>query len=370
MKIKRNILLNPGPATTSDTVKQALVVSDICPREKEFGDLMESICKDLVKVVHGGDDYVAILFTSSGTGAVEAAVTSVVPLGKRILVIDNGAYGTRMANIARTYKIGVVDYKIPYGDYPNLNEIEKILASDKAISHIGMIHHETTTGMLNPIKEVSEIAHRYGVEMIVDTISSYAGMPINIKEYNIEFITSTSNKCIQGMPGIAFIIAKKEALKKLEPNRRSFYLDLLTQHTYFEKTKQTQFTPPVQILYSLRKAIDEYFIETEEGRNKRYRENWKLLYEGLIRIGFKPLLPLNQESQILTAFCEPLDENYSFEKMHDYLYEKGFTIYPGKGAKRDTFRLSILGDLYRDDIINFLKVLETYVWENKIMFKY
>jgi 2-aminoethylphosphonate aminotransferase len=275
-----------------------------------------------------------------------------------------------MARIARTYKIDVVDYKIPYGDYPNLAEIEKILISDKAISHIGMIHHETTTGMLNPVKEVSEIAHRYGVEMIVDTISSYAGMPINIKEYNLEFVASTSNKCIQGMPGLAFVIAKKEALKKLEPNLRSFYLDLLTQHTYFEKTKQTQFTPPVQIIYSLRKAIDEYFAETEEGRNKRYRENWKLLYDGVLKIGFKPLLPINQESQILTAFIEPMDATYSFEEMHHYLYAQGFTIYPGKGAKKDTFRLSILGDLYKEDIINFLKVLEAYVKEYKIEFRY
>lgn len=370
MNLKRNILLNPGPATTSDTVKQAMVVSDICPREKEFGDIMESIRQDLVKVVHGGDDYVAILFTSSGTGAVEAAVSSVIPFGKKFLVIDNGAYGTRMASIARTFKIDVVDYKIPYGDYPDLKEIEKILAADRNISHVGMIHHETTTGMLNPVREISELAHRHGAEMIVDTISSYAGMPLNIKEYNLEFISSTSNKCIQGMPGLAFVIARKESLNKLEPNRRSFYLDLLSQHIYFEKTRQTQFTPPVQVIYALRKAIDEYFIETEEGRSKRYRENWQLLYDGVLKIGFKPLLPLEQESKILTAFCEPQDSNYSFDTMHDYLYERGFTIYPGKGAKKDTFRLSILGDLYPNDIKDFLVVLENYVNENKIVFKY
>lgn len=370
MNLKRNILLNPGPATTSDTVKQAMVVPDICPREHEFGELMDSIRNDLVKIVHGGDDYVAVLFTSSGTGAVEAAVTSVIPVGKKFLVIDNGAYGTRMAKIARTYKIDVVDYKIPYGDYIVLDDIKNILASNPDISHVGMIHHETTTGMLNPIKEVSEIAHQFGAEMIVDTISSYAGMPINVKDFNLEYITSTSNKCIQGMPGVAFVIAKKDSLKKLEPNRRSFYLDLLSQHTYFEQTKQTQFTPPVQVFYALRKAIDEYFAETEEGRDKRYRENWKLLYDGVVSIGFKPLLPLNQESRILTAFCEPADDNYSFDMMHDYLYKQGFTIYPGKGAKKDTFRLSILGDLYKEDIINFLKTLEEFVKVNNINFIY
>jgi 2-aminoethylphosphonate aminotransferase len=370
MKIKRNILLNPGPATTSDAVKQALVVPDICPREKEFGLLMDNIRKDLVKVVHGGDDYVAVLFTASGTGGVEAALTSAVPLGKKVLIVDNGAYGTRMIKIARTYNIDVVEYKIPYGDYPDVDEIKKIIRKNSEITHVAMVHHETTTGMLNPVKEVSLMAHQLGVEMIVDTVSSYAGIPINVKEYNLEFLVSTSNKCIQGMPGIAFVIVKKDAMRKLEANRRSFYLDVYSQHLCFEMTMQTQFTPPVQVLYSLRQALDEYFKETEEGRYRRYRENWKLLYNGVIKIGFKPLLPLTQESQILTAFCEPQDASYSFENMHDYLIQHGFTIYPGKGAKTDTFRLSILGDLYKEDIINFLKELETYVKKNKIVFQY
>lgn len=368
--MKRNILLNPGPATTSDTVKQAMVVPDICPREVEFGQLMDSIRKDLVKIVHGGDDYVAVLFTASGTGGVEAALTSAIPIGKKVLIVDNGAYGTRMVKIAKTFHIDVVEYKIPYGDYPVVGDIKKLIDQNPGISHIAMVHHETTTGMLNPVKEISKMAHEMGVEMVVDTVSSYAGMPINVKDYNLEFIVSTSNKCIQGMPGISFVIVKKDALKKLEPNRRSFYLDVLAQHQCFEQTLQTQFTPPVQVVYALRQAIDEYFKETEAGRNKRYRENWKLLYDGVMKIGFKPLLPIEQESQILTAYLEPSDSGYSFEKMHDYLYERGFTIYPGKGAKKDTFRLSILGDLYKDDILNFLKVLEAYVKENKIEFKY
>jgi 2-aminoethylphosphonate aminotransferase len=368
--MKRNILLNPGPATTSDTVKQAMVVPDICPREKEFGFLMDSIRKDLVKVVHGGEDYVAVLFTASGTGGVEAALTSAVPIGKKVLIVDNGAYGTRMVKIAKAFKIDVVEYKIPYGDYPVAEDIKKLIEQNHGISHVAMVHHETTTGMLNPVKEVSQMAHKMGVEMIVDTVSSYAGMPINIKDYNLEFIVSTSNKCIQGMPGISFVIVKKDALSNLEPNRRSFYLDVLTQHQCFEQTLQTQFTPPVQVVYALRQALDEYFKETESGRDKRYRENWKLLYNGILKIGFKPLLPIEQESQILTAFCEPKDEGYSFDKMHDYLYERGFTIYPGKGAKRDTFRLSILGDLYKEDILNFLKAMESYVKESGIKFQY
>jgi 2-aminoethylphosphonate aminotransferase len=370
LNIKRNILLNPGPANTSDTVKRALVVPDICPREKEFGYLMDGIRKDLVRVVHGGEEYVAVMFASSGTGAVEAALTSAIPPGKKVLIIDNGAYGSRMLAIARAFHIGVVHYKIAYGDYPVVDDIRKLILENEGISHIAVVHHETTTGMLNPVREISVMAHQLGIEMIVDTISSYAGLPIRVKEYNLEFMVSTSNKCIQGMPGLSFVILKKEVLGKLEPNRRSFYFDIFTQHTCFEKTLQTQFTPPVQVVYALRQALDEYFTETEEGRSKRYFTNWKLLYDGMCAIGFKPLLPIGQESHILTAFCEPMVPEYDFEKMHDYLYQRGFTIYPGKGARKETFRLSVLGDLYKEDIVNFLAAMESYVNENGIHFNY
>jgi 2-aminoethylphosphonate-pyruvate transaminase len=368
--MKRNILLNPGPATTSLSVKNALVVADICPREKEFGLLMESIHRDLVKVVHGGDDYTSILFTASGTGAVESAIASAVPKGKQLLVIDNGAYGTRMANIAVTYNIDKIVYKLPYGTFPDIEAIELIIRQNDNISHLAMVHHETTTGMLNPVKEISAIAHRYNIEMIVDAISSYAGMPINICEYNIEYLISTSNKCIQGMPGLSFVIAKKTALQKLSPNLRLFYLDLLTQYNNFEYSLQSQFTPAVQVAYALRRSLDEYFEETESGRAQRYRTNWQLLYDGMTKTGFRPLLPLHYESKILTAFCEPDDESYNFDEMHDYLIERGFTIYPGKGARINTFRLSILGDLYPKDIADFLDVLTAYISEKEIRFIY
>ncbi len=366
--MKRTILLNPGPATTSLSVKNAMIVADICPREKEFGLLTESIRNDLVKVVHGGDAYTAVLFTSSGTGAVESAIASVVPKGKQLLVIDNGAYGSRMEGIAETYNIEKVVYKIPYGEYIDIHAIEYLLNQNSNISHLAMVHHETTTGMLNPVKEISALAHHFGVEMIVDAVSSFAGMPIDIVDYNLEYLISTSNKCIQGMPGLAFVIAKKSALQALIPNLRLYYLDLLTQYHCFENSLQSQFTPAVQVVYALRQALNEYFEETEVGRTERYRSNWQLLYEGVKAIGFRPLLPVEQESQILCAFCEPEDATFAFEEMHDYLFERGFTIYPGKGARKKTFRLSILGDLYAQDILDFLEALNAYVAKKEIRF--
>lgn len=359
--VTRKILLNPGPATTSDSVKQAMVVEDICPREKDFGDVLDGIKDDLAKVVHGEGEYTTALFTASGTGAIESAITSAVPRGKTLLVIDNGAYGTRMTNIATTFGIPVVPYKIPYGDYPDVREVENLLKANRDISHFAVVHHETTTGMLNPIQEICDIAHRYNAEVIVDCMSSYAGIPINIKKWNAEYIASSSNKCIQGMPGMSFVIFKKALLEKIKDNKRSFYFDLYSQYVGFQKTGQMQFTPPVQVAYALRQAIIEYFKEGEEGRWKRYSENWETLYSGLQHLGFTFLLPKEQESKILLAIVEPAHSGYNFNAMHDYLYERGYTIYPGKGAKEATFRLSVLGDLNKKDIQNFLAELKNYL---------
>lgn len=360
-KVARKILLNPGPATTTDTVKQAMIVEDICPREKDFGDLLDSIKHDLVKVVHGDPEYVAALFTASGTGGLEAAITSAVPKGKKLLVVDNGAYGARMANIAMTYNIEVITYKLPYGDYPDAQHIEKLLQKDKDISHLAIVHHETTTGMLNPVEEVCKIARQNNVEVIVDCMSSYAGIPIDIKKWDAGYLISSSNKCIQGMPGMVFVIFKKALLPELQKQKRSFYFDLYSQYSGFEKTGQMQFTPPVQVAYALRQAIDEYFAEGEMNRWNRYQENWNTLYDGLARLGLQFLLPDEYQSKILLAIKEPEHPQYDFNAMHDFLYARGFTIYPGKGAKEATFRLSVLGDLSKNDIQAFLKELEHYL---------
>ena len=366
-QVTRKILLNPGPATTTDSVKQAMVVEDICPREKEFGKLLDTIKEDLVKVVHGGDDYIAAIFTASGTGGLEAAITSAVPKGKKILVVDNGAYGARMANIASTFGIDVVLYKLAYGDYPDVNHIEKLLKENKDVSHLAIVHHETTTGMLNPVQEICDVSRKYGVEVIVDCMSSYAGIPIDIKKWGAGYLISSSNKCIQGMPGMVFVIFKKHVLEQIKNHKRSFYFDLYSQYVGFEKTGQMQFTPPVQVAYALRQAIDEYFDEGESNRWNRYEENWKTLCAGLKKLGFEFLLPDSYQSKILLAIKEPSGSTYNFDAMHDYLYQRGFTIYPGKGAKEATFRLSVLGDLYKKDIENFLSELKGYLLSARVI---
>jgi 2-aminoethylphosphonate aminotransferase len=338
----------------------AMVVPDICPREQEFCEIMNGIKVDLPKVVNGGDTYTSVLFASSGTGGVEAAVTSSIPAGGKILVVDNGAYGARMAAIAKAYHISVTVYKLAYGDYPDINIIEQYLKEDTAITHIGIIDHETTTGMRNPVQEVCDLARKYGKETIVDCMSSFAGLPIDLQKWQADYIVSSSNKCIQGMAGLSFVIFKKAHLENLKTNshKRSFYFDIFSQYDGFQSTGQMSFTPPVQVVYALRKAIDMFFEETAEGRIQRYRNNYNVLKQGLKELEFDFLLEDKYQSGILIAVKEPQDPNYDFNKMHDYLYERGFTIYPGKGAKEKTFRLSILGDLYEEDIRSFLEVMK------------
>lgn len=365
MKPERKILLNPGPATTADEVKFAMVVPDICPREREFCDIMQGIKEDLPKVVNGGEDYTSVLFASSGTGGIEAAVTSAIPADGKILVIDNGAYGARMAAIPDAFRIPNVKYRLAYGDYPDLGVIEQYLKDDPAITHIGIIDHETTTGMRNPVQGICDLARRYGKQTIVDCMSSFAGLPIDLQKWQADYIVSSSNKCIQGMAGLSFVIFKKSLLPELKANRnlRSFYFDIYSQFDGFQSTGQMSFTPPVQVVYALRKAMDMFFEETAEGRISRYRRNYEILRDGLLGLGFGLLLDEEYQSGLLVAVKEPDDPAYGFDTLHDYMYARGYTIYPGKGAKERTFRLSVLGDLYEGDIRGFMGELKNFLAE-------
>lgn len=363
MKVKRNILLNPGPATTTDSVKQALVVPDICPREKEFCAVMSFVRSHLLKVVNAEADYDCVIFGGSGTAAIDAVISSVIPAGKKILVVSNGAYGTRMIQIARRYEIGVVAYEIPYGDFPAAADVEKLLRQNQAdLTHLAIVHHETTTGMLNPIEDFLRLARRFRLEIIIDAVSSYAGIPMDLARTDYDYVVSTANKNLQGMAGLSFVIAKQSLLQDLRHRpQRSFYLSLGDQYAFMSRQQQMQFTAPVQIFYALRQALTEYFAEGGPARWQRYSANWEALVAGLAAIGFKLLLPMSMQSKLLTAVIEPADEHYDFDQMHDHLYERGFTIYPGKGAKRSSFRVANIGDIDVADIESFLQSLREYI---------
>lgn len=359
----RHILLNPGPATTSDRVKKSLLVPDICPRENEFSILINEIRDELVKVVHGNpEEYTSVMFGGSGTAVMEAVICSAIKPGAKLAVAVNGAYGERICKIAEIYKIPLVKVDFPWDKPVLISKLEEHIKNDKEIKYLAMIHHETTTGILNPLSEFMDICNKYDLISVVDAISSYAGIPINIAELKTDFLLSTSNKCIQGMPGISFAVCKRSSLENIKDYPpRSLYLNLYKQFENFENSGQFSFTPPVQIVYALKEAINEYFSEGEIARYKRYTENWKVLRRGLISLGFEILTDEKDESHILVTVLEPNSQNFDFTQMHDFLYERGFTVYPGKVANTKTFRLANMGDIYPDDIKAFLINLQEYL---------
>jgi 2-aminoethylphosphonate aminotransferase len=359
MKIRRNILLNPGPATTTDSVKRALVVPDICPREREFGRVMDEVRGGLLDVVNAGERYDCVLFAGSGTCAMEVCVSSVVAPGRKIAVVVNGAYGERMVQMAKAHGIPCVEIRLPSNRLPDPRVVREVLRKDRGIGCLAMVHHETTTGMLNPLRAMGRVARQAGCSYAVDAVSSFAGVPIDIRKDGVDFLVSTSNKCIQGMAGIAFVVCRKAALEKIKAYpRRSVYLSLYDQYDYFRRHGQMRFTPPVQVVYALRQAVREYRREGGRNRYRRYTTNWKLMKTGLARLGFRFLLPAEHESHILTTVLEPENPKFSFEAMHDQLLRQGFTIYPGKLGGQKTFRLANMGDLHPRDIARFLAALE------------
>lgn len=374
--MKKMILLNPGPANTTETVKRAMLAPDICPREREFGEVLRRVRDDVTRVVHEGDAYTSVLFAGSGTAAVEAAVgvvpNSAVPNSGRLLVIENGSYGQRMADVAAGYGIPHEVQNFGTGGWPEPAQVAEQLdaaqVAGQAYTHLAVVHHETSTGMLNPVSELGALCRERNVSMIVDAMSSYAGLPIDVEAMGADYLMSSANKCIQGMAGLSFVICRRAVLDALESQPgRSLYLNLPLQHRFFEKSGQLRFTPPVQVIYALEQALAEYFAEDGgRGRHARYLANFEALDGGMRELGFRRLLPEAQLSRILTAYLEPDHPAYDFEAFHDALFAKGFTIYPGKGANRATFRLANMGAVTADDMRAFLTALTETLQELRL----
>lgn len=368
MNIKRNILLNPGPATTTDTVKMAQIVPDICPREKEFGSMMKQMREDLVKIVHGDlDKYTSVLFCGSGTINLDVCINSLLPENKKILVINNGAYSSRAVEICEYYGLPHINLKFPIDEQPDLARCEEILKENPDIAMVYTTHNETGTGILNPIREIGALAHKYDAIFVVDTTSTYAMRPIDIEKDNIDFCMASAQKGVQSMTGLSYVIGNTEIIKKSKDYpKRSYYCNLYLQYEFFEKTGEMHFTPPVQTIYATRQALDEYFEEGEEAKWARHTRVFEAIHKGLEELGFKDVIKRELQAGLVVSVRYPDDENWNFEKIHDYCYEKGFTIYPGKISTTDTFRLCALGAIDEGDIVEFFKVLKEALIENNV----
>ena len=360
-KIRREVLLNPGPATTTDSVKYAQVCPDICPREQEFGDVMEWICDELSFMAGKPGRVETVLFGGSGTAADEVMISSCVPDNAKLLIIDNGAYGARFAKIASVYKLNFEVYKSS-GFAPLDCEAIKTKLSTEGFSHFAIVYHETTTGLLNPAPELCRFCHERGITTIVDAVSAFAAIPIDMDRDAFDFMASTSNKNIQGMAGVCFVFCRREALEKTAAYpMRNYYLNLWDQYAHFKKTKQTRFTPPVQTLYALRQAIIETKLEGIENRYARYTSCWEELIKASKKLSLSMLVPESAQSKLITAINEPSSPDYSFDALHDFARSKGFTIYPGKLSDANTFRIANIGDIQVEEMIAFTAVLETYL---------
>lgn len=356
--VKRNVLLNPGPSTTTDTVKYAQVVPDICPREKEFAGLMKGLREDLVRIVHGDPErHTAVLFCGSGTINIDVCLNSLLPAGKKVLVVNNGAYSTRAVEICRAYGLPHIDLQFPVDQQPDLALVEKTLQENPDVALVHTTHNETGTGLLNPIRELGALAHRYGAVFTVDTTSSYAMRPIDLNADHVDFCMASAQKGLMAFTGLSFVVGRRDLIERSAAYPvRSYYCNLFLQYDYFERTGEMHFTPPVQTIYATLQALKEYWAEGEQGKWARHTRVFNAICAGLEELGFRQVIRPEWRSGLVASAIYPDDPNWSFERVHDYCYERGFTIYPGKISTTNTFRLCALGAIDEPDIRDFFVV--------------
>lgn len=360
MNIKRNVLLNPGPATTTNTVKMAQVVPDICPREKEFAGMMKGLRADLLKVAHApAEKYTSVLFCGSGTINIDICLNSLLPEGKRVLVVNNGAYSSRAVEVCEYYGLPHINLKSSVFDRPDLQAVKQALNDNPDIAVVYTTHHETGTGVLNPIREIGALAHRHNAVFVVDTTSSLGMIPFDMVKDNVDFCMASAQKGLMAMTGLSFIIGNEaEIIKSKDYPKRSYYCNLYLQYDYFERTGEMHFTPPVQTIYSTIQALKEYFAEGETEKFARHKRVIDAIHDGLAELGLREVISRDIQSGLVASVQYPDDENWNFERVHDYCYERGFTIYPGKISTTNTFRLCALGAIDAQDIKDFFVVLK------------
>lgn len=367
---KDKILFTPGPLTTSRTVKQAML-RDLGSRDCEFIALVKDIRQKLVKLAQGNaDEYTAILMQGSGTFGLEAVVSSTVEPEGKLLVIINGAYGKRIAKIAFVLKIETAALECPENKTPDLEQIKSTLKADPEITNVAVVHCETTTGIINPIKQIGSIVKEAGAKYFVDAMSSFGAVPINVVECNIDYLVSSANKCIEAVPGFSFVLARLSSLKETAGYARSLSLDLLSQYLGLEKNGQFRFTPPTHVLIAFHQALAELEAEgSVKGRAQRYRNNYETLIAGMREMGFKEYLRPEDQGYIITSFLYPQVPNFSFEQFYERLNEKGYVIYPGKVSNADCFRIGNIGRIFESDIRDLLAAIRETIAEMGVKLK-
>lgn len=351
METMRNyLLLTPGPLSTSETVREAML-QDWCTWDKDYNEgVVTALRRLLLDLAGAGSDTTTVLLQGSGTYCVEATIGSSVGPEGRLLILANGAYGKRMGEIARYQGLDYRLVNLPETQPVTAEAAERALAGYPEATHIAMVHCETTTGILNPLAEVAEVIRGRNLTFLVDAMSSFGGVPIDIEGLGIDFLISSANKCIQGVPGFGFVIARRSRMEACRGISRSLSLDLYDQWNAMEQGGgKWRFTSPTHVVRAFFQALKELRDEGGiEARNRRYEANHRVLVEGMRQAGVQALLPAHLQSPIITSFLYPGDK-FDFQAFYDALKQRGFVIYPGKISEAPTFRIGNIGDVYPED---------------------
>ncbi len=351
------ILLTPGPLTTSPATKQAML-RDWGSWDASFNAITGSICKDLVDVVHGAGTHVCVPLQGSGTFSVEAALANVVPRTGKVLVPQNGAYCQRILKILGYLGRAHVAMDMPEDQYPTGEMVEKALAADPTITHVAQVHCETGTGILNPLADIAAACARRRVGLIVDAMSSFGALEIDVSKYPVDAVVAASGKCIEGVPGMGFVIVKRDVLEKSQGNSHSLAMDLFDQWTYMQKTTQWRFTPPTHVVAAFRAALDQFLAEGgQPARGARYARNCETLVEGMASLGFRPFLPKAIQAPVIVTFHAPGDPAYAFKDFYERVKARGYVLYPGKLTQVETFRVGCIGAIDANEMRNVVSAV-------------
>lgn len=354
------LLLTPGPLATSDTVKETMM-TDWCTWEDDYNlNIVQEIRKELVDIAtKNTEEYTSVLLQGSGTYCVEAVIGAAIGRRDKLLICSNGVYGRRMEDIAEYYHIEHQMLSLDETEPISIEYLDECLCNDTEITHVAFVHCETTTGIINPLKSLSQVVKFHGKKLIVDAMSSFGGIPMDVSELGIDFLISSANKCIQGVPGIGFVIARRSELIRCKGVARSFSLDLYDQWETMEKGHgKWRFTSPTHVVRAFKQALVELIKEGGvEARYARYCENYAVLVEGMRSLGFETLLEDETQTPIITSFLYP-KAGFDFKTFYKSLKAKGFVIYPGKISKADTFCIGNIGDVYPDDFRKLIEVVK------------
>ena len=351
------ILLTPGPLTTSLATRQAML-RDWGSWDTAFNTMTASICADVVDIVHGAGTHVCVPLEGSGTFSVEAALGTLVPRTGKVLVPVNGAYCQRIVRILGYLGRACTTIDVPEDRFPAPQQVEDALLRDPAITHVAQVHCETGTGILNPLPEIAQVAARHGKGLIVDAMSSFGAIAIDVRTTPFDALIAASGKCLEGVPGMGVVVIRKAALEGAQGNSHSLAMDLYDQHAYMQKTGQWRFTPPTHVVAALRAAIDQFIAEGgQPARGARYAANCRTLIEGMEQLGFKVFLDRKLQAPIIVTFHAPADPNYSFADFYQRVRAKGYILYPGKLTQVETFRVGCIGAIDPNEMRNVVSAV-------------